>query len=431
MTGRHAQHRPWSVFIVMMLLLTAILALSSAIAFSLARPSLETVTLPDGATVYYNSACGDCVMYITDTLMPTLTSQGIDSVTLKDWTNHVSFREELYRLHQQTEIQTSLMSHLTAFVKRGNLVVFEGHVPSSLLVEAVALNETTYPRLVVSVWDDGMTGDTPAQYGIWAFAGEPQVYPTSTPVTVYTRWLGDSNVKPWTPPPQSPLLPLVIGAGFIDGLNPCAFAVLLFFVSLLFATRSPAMDMVKMGSVYIYGIFVVYLMIGLGLLGAIVLSPDPHFMAKVGAVLMVAVGGITIANYFLPRIPMPFHMPKAIWETTRKWMMKATLPGATVAGLLVGLCTFPCSGTIYVFVLGLLASQTSFLVGLGYLYIYNLFFVMPLIAILLGIMAAQHVSKRPAARGFARWERAHSREIRLVSGVVMILLAAGFFIWAA
>lgn len=244
-------------------------------------------------------------------------------------------------------------------------------------------------------------------------------------------WLKSQKLDPWTSGSSESLVPLVAGAGFIDGLNPCAFAVLLFFVSLLFATRAPVRDTVKMGSIYVYAIFVVYFMIGLGLLGAIVLSPDPHFMAKVGAVLMLVVGGITVANYFLPKIPMPFHMPQRTWDATRKWMKKATLPGAMVAGLLVGLCTFPCSGSIYVFVLGLLASKTSFLTGLGYLYLYNIFFILPLVGILAVIVGAQCIAKRSVARGFARWERAHSGQFRLVAGLIMIVTSLGFFAWAA
>lgn len=427
----HRPKRSWIVFAGIIAALSLFLIVASAVSYSLVGSSANSVYLADGATVYYNSACGDCTTYIQNDLIPTLNSLGIGSVTLKDWTNHVQYREELFRLHQQNGVDTSIMSHLTTFLKRSNLVIFEGHVPASLLSQVMSLNATSIPRMVVSVWDDGMTGMEPSQYAVWAYSGQPQVYEMSIPPSDYLIWLEGQNINPYTPQEPASMVPLVVAAGFIDGLNPCAFAVLLFFVSLLFATRAPAIDTVKMGSIYIYAIFVVYFMIGLGLLGAIVLSPDPHFMAKVGAVLMILVGGITIANYFLPKIPMPFHMPQKTWDTTRKWMKKATLPGALVAGVLVGLCTFPCSGTIYVFVLGLLAAKTSFVTGLGYLYLYNLFFILPLIIVLVAIMAVQYLTKRPAARGVARWERDHAREFRLMSGLIMIAMGVGFVLWAA
>ncbi|GFP39531.1 hypothetical protein HKBW3S47_01229, partial [Candidatus Hakubella thermalkaliphila] len=61
---------------------------------------------------------------------------------------------------------------------------------------------------------------------------------------------------------------------------------------------------------------------------------------------------------------------------------RATLPSSLALGVLVGLCTFPCSGGIYVAVIGLLASQKSYFQGLGYLLAYNVMFILPLIAIL-------------------------------------------------
>jgi len=428
--GRIVKKRPLLVFVGIVAVLSLILVLASAVAYSTVGPSSGYVQLADGATVYYNSACGDCAMYLQDTLIPTLKEQGVNTTIVKDWTNHMDYRKELFTLHEQYGVDASMRSHFTTFLKTDRLMIFEGHVPGTLISQTIALNDSSIRKIVISVWDDGMSGGPPPKYAAWAFVGSPQEYGESTPVATYATWLQGQNLRPWTSESDQSLLPIVAGAGFLDGLNPCAFAVLLFFVSLLFATRAPIRDTVKMGAIYIYAIFVVYFMIGLGLLGAIVLSPDPHFMAKVGAVLMLVVGGITIANYFLPKIPMPFHMPQKTWDVTRKWMKRATLPGALVAGLLVGLCTFPCSGTIYVFVLGLLASQTSFLPGLGYLYVYNLFFILPLVAVLAAIVCAQYVTKRSVARGFARWERAHSAQFRLMAGVVMIVFSIGFFAWA-
>jgi cytochrome c biogenesis protein CcdA len=56
-----------------------------------------------------------------------------------------------------------------------------------------------------------------------------------------------------------------------------------------------------------------------------------------------------------------------------------------VDGFLVGLCTFPCSGGIYIAIIGLLASQTTYLRGVSYLGLYNLAFIAPLLIILAGV----------------------------------------------
>jgi len=119
---------------------------------------------------------------------------------------------------------------------------------------------------------------------------------------------------------------------------------------------------------------------------------------------------------YLPGIPNPFHTPKFAWEGIRKWMFKGTQPAAAVSGFLVGLCTFPCSGGIYVAVLGLVAANTTYWEGLGYLYVYNLAFVVPLV-IILGV-----VSNKQLARAATKWERGHTALIRQIAGLSMVVV---------
>lgn len=155
---RLATKRPWLVFSGIMAVLSLILVLASAVAYSMVGSPAGTVNLSEGATVYYNSACGDCAMYIQDTLLPSLSAQGVNNVVLKDWTNHMNYREELFQLHQQYGVDPSLRSHLTTFVKAARLVIFEGHVPGTLLGQGLSHNASDVPKLVISVWDDGMAG---------------------------------------------------------------------------------------------------------------------------------------------------------------------------------------------------------------------------------------------------------------------------------
>ena len=104
-------------------------------------------------------------------------------------------------------------------------------------------------------------------------------------------------------------------------------------------------------------------------------------------------------------------------------MYRATLPTTAVLGGLVGLHTFPCSGGPYVAVLGLLASQASFWQGLGYLVLYNLMFVVPLIVVLV-------LSLDPVLGGkIQAWERSSSRTMRGVTGALMAVLGLVLLVW--
>lgn len=54
------------------------------------------------------------------------------------------------------------------------------------------------------------------------------------------------------------------------------------------------------GAVYITGIFLVYLGIGLGLLKAIHLLGEPHLIAKVAGIMVLFLGFITLREYLYP-----------------------------------------------------------------------------------------------------------------------------------
>ena len=73
-------------------------------------------------------------------------------------------------------------------------------------------------------------------------------------------------------------LPVVIGSGLVDSLNPCAFALLLVFVATMLgmvqrnqgreAEGQARFWLLSRGGIYILGIFLTYLALGFGLLGA-------------------------------------------------------------------------------------------------------------------------------------------------------------------
>ena len=57
----------------------------------------------------------------------------------------------------------------------------------------------------------------------------------------------------------------VLGAGLIDGLNPCAFATLIFFISYLTFTGRRGRDILFVGIAFALGVFLTYLLVGVGL----------------------------------------------------------------------------------------------------------------------------------------------------------------------
>jgi cytochrome c biogenesis protein CcdA len=215
----------------------------------------------------------------------------------------------------------------------------------------------------------------------------------------------------------------VIVTGLLDSVNPCAFAVILLLLAFLFTIRQSRGQIIKLGGVYIGMIFLVYFSIGLGILRAVRISNNPHFVARAGSWLLIGLGTLNIIEFFWPQVPIKLHLPAAAHKKTNELLKVASVPATAVMGLIVGLCTFPCSGGIYVSIITLINAKTTLAWGLGYLTLYNVMFVLPLIGILLA------AGNRVTAKAWARWEREHALRIRLWYGIAMVALGTIMLFW--
>ena len=212
------------------------------------------------------------------------------------------------------------------------------------------------------------------------------------------------------------LWPLITVAALIDSINPCAFSILILTIAFLFTLGVARGGMLKIGGAYILGIFVVYILIGLGILQALHLFNTPHFMGKLGAGILIAWGIIELTGALFPRFPIKLGIPHAAHEKIAVLMKQASLPAAFMLGALVGVCEFPCTGGPYLMVLGLLHDQGTDLRGLGYLLVYNLIFVLPLVAVLL-------IASQPSLLAKVQnWKKQNTGNLRYAGGILMILL---------
>lgn len=215
--------------------------------------------------------------------------------------------------------------------------------------------------------------------------------------------------------------PLLVVAALADSINPCAFSILILTIAFLLSLGKLRSGILKIGGMYIFGIFLVYVLIGLGILQALHLFNTPHFMAKVGAALLIVLGGINLINEFFPAFPIKLRIPQAAHGKMAVLMEKASMPTALVLGGLVGLCEFPCTGGPYLMVLGLLHDRATAVAGFGYLMLYNLIFILPLIVILL------IASNGALLARVQEWRKSETRNMRFWGGVAMVVLGIIIF----
>lgn len=233
--------------------------------------------------------------------------------------------------------------------------------------------------------------------------------------------------------PMSPLLPAitlgtVIVAGAVDGINPCAFTVLLLFITALLASlqtknaeeiaqgvSAVRARLIGLGSIYIAAIFLTYLALGAGLLVTADLFVRAHLPARIGALVSIALGLWMLKDYFLPGIGLRLQAPASVGRWAREAARKMTVPALALGGFLIGLCTVPCSGAVYLAVLALLSAQPS-AAAFGYLVLYNAMFILPLVGVLIA------ASARPTLNKLAHWNLHHKEWVRLALGAGVVMM---------
>ena len=212
------------------------------------------------------------------------------------------------------------------------------------------------------------------------------------------------------------LLPLVIFSALLDSVHPCSFSILLITIAFLFGLQMTRKKILQIGGLYIAGIFFAYFTIGIGVLKVIHIFNVPHFMGKLGATLLVAFGILNIIGSLFPKFPIKLKIPDAAHRSMGKLINTASAPAAFGLGLLTGLCQFPCMGGPYLMVIGLLHDHATYFKGFGYLVLYNIILIIPLVATL-------WIAANPALIDKVKeWKSENMRNTHLWAGIVMIIV---------
>jgi len=210
-------------------------------------------------------------------------------------------------------------------------------------------------------------------------------------------------------------IPAVVGGAAIDSINPCAFAVMIFLLTYLLAIGSKKLFL-RVGLVYIATVFVVYFLAGLGLFKALTAFSIADEIYKVAAILLIFVGLINIKDFFWYGKGLTLAIPESKKPLIQKYIRKASIPAAVILGFLVSAFELPCTGGVYLAILGLLASRETQVQAIPYLLLYNLIFVLPLF-IILGLAYFGYSAEKMEA-----WRLKQRKWLRLVLGIGCMVL---------
>lgn len=273
------------------------------------------------------------------------------------------------------------------------------------------------PTLFIGDW--ALVGETAIRTElenriVW-YTDNPTVCPSS-----YTKTGGNpQDISPAQPVDLT--IAAVIVAAIIDSINPCAFAVLIFLLAYL-TTLGEGRKVLIVGITYIATVFVVYFIAGLGLLTVVQQLELTGIVFTIAAVIAIIAGLINIAEVLLRREIFTLAIPVSKKTAIDEYVKRASVPSAIILGALVSMVELPCTGGVYLAILGLIGDRMTIVEGIPFLLLYNLIFVLPLLLILLGVYWGGTPERMEVYRaGSRRW-------VRLLIGLVMVALGAAMLL---
>lgn len=222
---------------------------------------------------------------------------------------------------------------------------------------------------------------------------------------------GNNELSPGTAPDLT--LPSVVVAAFVDSINPCAFAVLIILLSYL-TSLNDRRRVKYVGIAYIVTVFIVYFISGIGLLIFMQGLGLEKVVFAVAAIIAIAAGAVNLYEAIKPGSRFTLSIPESKKGVIKDYILRASIPAAIVLGGLVSIFELPCTGGIYLAILGLLGTRMTFMDGIPYLILYNLIFVLPLFI----IFAVVYWGLSPSM--VEDWRTGSKPIVRAIMGLVMI-----------
>ncbi len=226
-------------------------------------------------------------------------------------------------------------------------------------------------------------------------------------------------------------IPLVISAGLLDGINPCAFATIIFLISYLALIGRRGKDILLVGWSFTLAVFLTYLAIGLGLfelVRRIAIFPLISRIVSLSIAGLAAILGVfSLYDYYKIKKgrlnDIVLQLPKAIKDKIHTAIreesrMRHFIPASLLLGFLVALLEFPCTGQTYLPIIFVLRGVPELKArALSYLLLYNLMFIIPLIIVF--IFAYKGIS----SQAFTKLMQGNAGKVKLLTAVLFFVLA--------
>lgn len=222
-----------------------------------------------------------------------------------------------------------------------------------------------------------------------------------------------------------PALGAVLVTAAVDSINPCAIGVALLLVATL-VKQDRRRDILKIGMIYVAAVYTTYLLAGIGIIYALgsVSVQIANYITVFVSLIVIAGGILEIKDFYWYGKGSSLMIPEKYSEKIAERMDGLTTPAAILLGIFVAAVELPCTGGPYLAILTVIhqtivaPSAAGFpLSALALMLLYNLIFVMPLIAIVVfSYLGSYKVSE------MKKWKHMNKARMRMAAGLLMVFL---------
>lgn len=228
----------------------------------------------------------------------------------------------------------------------------------------------------------------------------------------------------------------IIGSGLVDGINPCAFAVIVFFISFLTVYKYTRREILLVGSAYCVAVFTAYLLLGLGvfkflyaLRGFAYVIKAFYLLTALLCLLFFVLSIYDLIIYQKTKKSDGMLLQLSLGNKTRihkimgfflRDKQKSTLRlvlAALAVGFCVSLVEAVCTGQVYMPTCVLIMQDPQFRTCAAfYLVLYNLMFIVPLVVVFVLALLGYE------SKGFNAFLKKHLVLTKILLSVVFLAL---------
>ena len=193
----------------------------------------------------------------------------------------------------------------------------------------------------------------------------------------------------------------IIGNGLIDGINPCAFAVIVFFISFLSVYKYNRREIILVGVSYCLAVYVTYFLLGFGVFNFLYAMRGFSYVIKtfyiLTAIVCLVFFILSVYDFWIYKKTkksdgmllqlshnnkVRIHKIMGFFLRDKQKSTVRLVLAALVVGFAVSLVEAVCTGQVYIPTCVLIMQDPEFRVRATlYLIVYNLMFIIPLVAV--------------------------------------------------